>query len=95
MQHRWQPQKNTTPSISSLFFLCLLFLAAHLHGVPPTCKMPPGYGDLESAAPAMQQSSSSPPRLRTLRVSLTVSELELQTFGNFSTFLPRHVFNSL
>ncbi|KAJ7319225.1 hypothetical protein DFH08DRAFT_819173 [Mycena albidolilacea] len=42
--------------------------------------MPPGYGDPESAAPPTQQSSNSPPRLRPLRVSLTMSELELQTF---------------
>jgi hypothetical protein len=50
---------------------------------PPAYEMLPAYGDLEPGAPAAQQSSSSPPRLRPLSVSPTLSELELQTFGIF------------
>ncbi|KAJ6626532.1 hypothetical protein B0H10DRAFT_1941826 [Mycena sp. CBHHK59/15] len=55
---------------------------------PPAYEMPPGYGDPESAAPAAQQSSSSPPRLHPLSVSPTMSELELQTFGHHIAPLP-------
>ncbi|KAJ6614198.1 hypothetical protein B0H10DRAFT_2221508 [Mycena sp. CBHHK59/15] len=49
---------------------------------PPAYEMPPNYGDPEPPAPAAQRSSSSPPRLRPLSVSLTMSELELRTFGH-------------
>ncbi|KAJ7321266.1 hypothetical protein DFH08DRAFT_970131 [Mycena albidolilacea] len=49
---------------------------------PPVYEMPPSYGDPES------QSSSSPPRLRPLSVSPTMSELELQTFGHCIPPLP-------
>ncbi|KAJ7274472.1 hypothetical protein B0H12DRAFT_1319430 [Mycena haematopus] len=48
---------------------------------PPAYEMPPDYSNLEPAAP-VTQSSSSPPRLRPLSVSPTLSEMELQTFGH-------------
>ncbi|KAF8139208.1 hypothetical protein K438DRAFT_1996265 [Mycena galopus ATCC 62051] len=60
----------------------------HMRSPPPVYEMPPGYGDPQSAAPAAQPSSSSPPRLRPLSVSPTISELELQTFGHRIAPLP-------
>ncbi|KAF8199378.1 hypothetical protein K438DRAFT_1933409 [Mycena galopus ATCC 62051] len=50
---------------------------------PPAYQMPPSYGDLEPPAPpAQRSSSSSPPRLRSLSVSPTMSEREFRTFGH-------------
>ncbi|KAJ7742112.1 hypothetical protein DFH07DRAFT_777789 [Mycena maculata] len=48
---------------------------------PPAYEMPPSYGYPEPSVPTARQSSSSPPRLRPVSASPTMSELELRIFG--------------